>query len=78
MKTAISIPNPVFKAAERLAHQLKLSRSELYVTALKNYLENYRKGRITGRLDMIYSEIHSQIDPVLNDLQARSLPKDEW
>lgn len=78
MKTAISIPNPIFRAADRLAHQLKLSRSELYVTALKNFLENYRKGHITGRLNQIYKDIPARVDPILNDLQARSLPKDEW
>jgi metal-responsive CopG/Arc/MetJ family transcriptional regulator len=35
MKTAISIPDDVFAAAERLARRLKKSRSELYSRALR-------------------------------------------
>jgi len=38
MKTAISLPDPVFNQAEALAQQLGLSRSELYTRALQAYL----------------------------------------
>ncbi|MEM6753148.1 MAG: ChpI protein, partial [Cyanobacteria bacterium P01_C01_bin.38] len=33
MKTAISIPDPLFEAAEQFAKRLGLSRSELYAMA---------------------------------------------
>ncbi|MBW2720031.1 MAG: ribbon-helix-helix protein, CopG family [Deltaproteobacteria bacterium] len=38
MKTAVSVPNEVFERAERLAKRLKVSRSELYSRALREYL----------------------------------------
>jgi len=34
MKTAVSIPDNVFKKAERLARRMKKSRSELFSNAL--------------------------------------------
>jgi metal-responsive CopG/Arc/MetJ family transcriptional regulator len=46
MKTAISLPDPVFEEAESLAKQLGVSRSELYTKALKAYLRKYNHDRI--------------------------------
>ncbi|MFM5891936.1 MAG: ribbon-helix-helix domain-containing protein, partial [Dolichospermum sp.] len=43
MKTAISLPDPVFEEAESLARQLGVSRSELYTKALKAYLRKYNR-----------------------------------
>lgn len=34
MKTAISIPDKVFRSADALARRLGISRSELYTTAI--------------------------------------------
>jgi metal-responsive CopG/Arc/MetJ family transcriptional regulator len=39
VKTAISIPDGVFEAAEAIAQQLGVSRSEFYTKALQAYLE---------------------------------------
>ncbi len=41
MKTAVSIPTDVFRAAERLAKSLKKSRSGLYAAALREYLAHH-------------------------------------
>ena len=49
MKTAISIPDPVFEAAEELARRLGKSRSQVYAEALRQYLE--RHDHITRRLN---------------------------
>ena len=38
MKTAVSIPDPIFQAAEDLDKRLGLSRSELFARALKAYV----------------------------------------
>jgi metal-responsive CopG/Arc/MetJ family transcriptional regulator len=38
MKTAISLPNDVFESADELAQRLGISRSELYATAVAEYL----------------------------------------
>jgi metal-responsive CopG/Arc/MetJ family transcriptional regulator len=80
MKTAISLPDPLFEAAEQLARQLGKSRSQLYAEALREYLERRRDEDITRRLNEIYDaepEL-AELDPVLAALQYRSLPKEEW
>jgi metal-responsive CopG/Arc/MetJ family transcriptional regulator len=55
-----------------------MSRSELYATALRQYLEEHRGERITGRLDEIYGAEPEDLDPTITRLQAQSLPKDDW
>lgn len=80
MKTAVSLPDPLFEAADRLARQLGKSRSQLYADALRAYLERHRDKDITRRLNEIYDaepEL-AELDPVLAALQFRSLPKEEW
>lgn len=39
MKTAVSLPDPVFERAERLADRLGVTRSRLYALALEHYLD---------------------------------------
>ncbi len=78
MKTAISIPDPVFKAAEDLAKHLAMSRSELYATAVSRFVEMYKDEAITAALNEVYADIDSSVDPVLNQLQLATLPSEEW
>jgi metal-responsive CopG/Arc/MetJ family transcriptional regulator len=78
MKTAISLPDPVFEEAESLARQLGVSRSELYTNALKAYLKKYNRDRILGKLNQVYSEELSELDPVLAKIQFMSLPSEDW
>ena len=41
MKTAISIPDPVFEAADQLAARIGMSRSELYATAVAEFMDRH-------------------------------------
>lgn len=80
MKTAISLPDPLFEAAEQLARQLGKSRSQLYAEALREYLERRRDEDITRRLNEIYDaepEL-AKLDPVLDALQLEVLRKEKW
>lgn len=78
MKTAISINEELFESAERFARERSMTRSELYATALRHYLEERRSERITERLDEVYSEEPGDLDPAIARLQTRSLPEDDW
>lgn len=55
MKTAISIPDQLFHDAEEMAKQLGLARSQLYVKAIKEYIEHHNKDKITEKLNELYS-----------------------
>jgi metal-responsive CopG/Arc/MetJ family transcriptional regulator len=80
MKTAISLPDELFEAAERLAIRLGRSRSELYATAVAEYIEKHKFEGVKERLDAVYEARpeDSQLDPVLDALQLHSLPREEW
>lgn len=78
MKTAVSLPDRVFDAAERVAKRLGISRSELYARAVARFVEEHRGDKVTDGLNRVYAEVDSTLDPALNRLQALSLPRDEW
>jgi metal-responsive CopG/Arc/MetJ family transcriptional regulator len=78
MKTAVSIPDPLFRAADRLARKLKVSRSRLYSVALERYVHANDDAAVTAKLDEVYSSEASNLDTVLQSIQARSIAKSEW
>jgi len=78
MKTAISIPDKVFRSADALAKRLGVSRSELYTTAIHEFLSKHQGRHVTTRLDAIYAEEDSSLSPKLIRLQAKSLVREEW
>jgi len=79
MKTAISVPDDVFVAAEETARQLGMSRSELYTRAVRAYIESNRRRRITQQIDRVLEEVGDDgVDPVLTRMQMASLPEGEW
>ena len=78
MKTAVSIPDPVFEAAETFAERLSISRSQLYTRAIQNSLKCGRPQNVTERLDRVYAENPSTLDPGLVELQRKFLANDAW
>jgi metal-responsive CopG/Arc/MetJ family transcriptional regulator len=78
MKTAISIPDKVFEAAERTAKKLGVSRSELYATAVHEFVERYRIEDVTAKLNEVYAATPSDLDENLHKMQTRHLAKDRW
>ncbi len=78
MKTAISLPDNLFRAGDALAKRLKVSRSELYARALGDFLAKHRADRVTQRLNAVYATEDSTFAPGLGALQARSLPREDW
>ncbi len=78
MKTAISIPDKVFRSADTLAKRLRISRSELYATAITEFLSKHQSRQVTARLDEVYAGEDSSLSPNLIQLQAKSLAHEEW
>ena len=80
MKTAVSLPDPVFHEAERLAKRLRVPRSRLYATAIASFVEQHRRKGITEALNEVYGDEgeESKLDPVLHRLQERSLRREKW
>ena len=78
MKTAISLPDLLFKEAERTRRRLRVSRSELYARALKEYLDSQRSRNTTEALNRVYDSESSQLDPVVAAMQWTSLGREKW
>lgn len=79
VKTAISIPDDLYRTAERVAKRLGMSRSELYRRALGAFLQELNDKIVTEALDEIYeAQSESRVDPALLRLQVSSLPEEDW
>ena len=78
MKTAISVPDQVFEAAEELARRLGVSRSQLYSSAVAKFLETNRSTGVTALLDQVYSKEDSTIGNESMTFQLDALPEENW
>jgi metal-responsive CopG/Arc/MetJ family transcriptional regulator len=78
METVILIPDDIYRQAEELAATLGMSRSELYATALAEFLGQQRDEYITEHLNQVYAETDSEVDAVIKQLQTVSLPVERW
>jgi metal-responsive CopG/Arc/MetJ family transcriptional regulator len=76
MKTAISLPDDLFRQAEAAAQRLRVSRSELYAKAIAEFLRRRQETSITERLNKVYSQREAKVDSGLHRAQLKSLKKD--
>jgi metal-responsive CopG/Arc/MetJ family transcriptional regulator len=51
MKTAISVPDPIFREADRHARRTGRSRSQLYAEAVSEYLARHSPDQITEQMN---------------------------
>jgi predicted transcriptional regulator len=78
MKVAISLPDPVFKAAEHLAQRLKKSRSQLYAEAIAEYIGARGANAVTDRLNAVYASESAEVDKALKQAQLKTLSHETW
>jgi metal-responsive CopG/Arc/MetJ family transcriptional regulator len=78
VKTAISLPDDLFRMAEAAARRLRVSRSELYAKAIAEFLRQQDEDVITERLNAVYSRRPAKLDPALHRAQLKSLQRDDW
>ncbi len=78
MKTAVSLPDSVFAAAERVARKLRVSRSQLYAAAISEFVALHDEAEITAALDEVYGKDSGPVDPELERMQLASLAREDW
>ena len=78
VKVAISLPDPVFQAAEELARRLKKPRSRLYAEAIAEYVGIHGSNAVTERLNAVYGVESPAIDEALERAQSKSLSHEAW
>ena len=77
-KANVSVPNPIHKAAERLARKLGVSLSELYTTALTAYVSAHGETDVTEALNRVYRAESSAIEPGLVKIKVASIRGETW
>jgi len=78
MKTAVSIPDDVFRKADNLARRMKKSRSELFSNALSEYLARHASDQVTKAMDEVCDEIATENDGFARATSRRVLRNVEW
>ena len=78
MKTAISVPDDVFESAERLARRERRSRSEIYSTAVREYVARHAPDEITDAVDRVVTVVGISPDPFVSRAAERVLRESEW
>jgi predicted transcriptional regulator len=78
MKTAISLPDEVFEAAERLARRLSKTRSELYREAVSEFIARHDPDAVTLAMDRVAEAIDTGPDPFSMTAARRVIERSEW
>ena len=78
MKTAISLPDDVFRDAELLAKRLKKSRSKLYMEAVAEYLARHEPEAITDALNQLARKLDTRLDRATSAATTSMLEGSEW
>ena len=78
MKTAISIPDKLFLAADQYAKNHGFSRSSLYAKAVALFLEQHPTDYITKQLNEVYPAESSKLNNNLSSMQFNTIEKEKW
>ena len=78
MKTAISLPERVFKEAERFARKQKKSRSQLYAEAIAEYLARHAPNDVTEAMNTVCDHLDSAKDTFRLAASKKVLQKESW
>ena len=78
MKVAISLPDPLFEAAEKLAHLRSMPRSKLYAEALSSYVNSQNDDEITAQLNSVYGQSGSNLEAGFETAQLEVLADEAW
>ncbi|MEX2131238.1 MAG: hypothetical protein WD772_07100 [Pseudohongiellaceae bacterium] len=78
MKIAISLPDPIFEAAEHLAEEMRIPRSQLYAEALASYLSTHGSAAITAKLNEVHGTEAVPLEPAFVNVQSQVLNHEAW
>ena len=78
MKTAISIPDHIFRAAERHARRARKSRSQLYAEAIAEYLARHAPEEVTEAMNRVVDQLNDAADPFVAAAGRRVLGGTSW
>jgi hypothetical protein len=78
MKTAVSVPDAISRAAEMHAKRMRKSRSQLYSEALSEYLGRHAPEEVTEAMNRVVDAMPDQPDPCVREAAESVLRRVEW
>lgn len=78
MKVAVSVPDPIFNAAERLARERQIARSQLFTQALEEFISRHAPEAVTAKLNEVYAGTESGLEEPLLRAQLARLEHETW
>lgn len=81
METAVSLPEQLFIRAEEYAKKHGLSRNELYVKAVSEYIRKKDKQEekdIIQTINKMCDNFDTSLDPQMRAASKRTLSSSEW
>jgi metal-responsive CopG/Arc/MetJ family transcriptional regulator len=80
MKTAVSLPDELFEAVEKLVKRSKKRRSQVYADALREYVARHDPDEITASYNAVMAELErdEQEERFLEAAARETLARTEW
>jgi hypothetical protein len=78
MKTAISLPDAVFREAERFARRQGKSRSQVYAAAIAEYLARHAPDSVTEKLDKVWADLGNPDQSFAQRAASSILQQESW
>jgi metal-responsive CopG/Arc/MetJ family transcriptional regulator len=78
MKIAVSVPDDIFERADRLARSAGRTRSDVYSSALREYVARHAPDEITEALDHVVHQVGEAVDPFVAAAGRGVLLATEW
>jgi len=80
VKTAVSLPDQIFQAAERHAKRTHKSRSHLYAEALAEYLARHAPDEVAKAMNRVLEQLGGEQgnDPFVARAGRRILERTDW
>ena len=67
MKTAISLPQPLFEQVDALAQELQISRSRLFVLAVEAFIQRHQNRQLLEAINEAYGGLPDTEEQTLRD-----------
>ncbi|HEX7326235.1 MAG TPA: hypothetical protein VF292_12930 [Rhodanobacteraceae bacterium] len=78
MRVVVPVADPIFDAAERLAKERRVPRSQVFPEALEEYVAKHDASAVTAKLNAVYDREASAVDPALLSAQYAALSHEAW
>ena len=81
VKTAISINKSLFEQVNKLADELEVSRSHLFVLAVEEFIQRYENERLLHQINQAYDDLPlADEEQILQGMRSphRKLVEGEW